>query len=102
MANGSNGGDNVYSRRSRCHQAIQSVAGWQAKPDCEIHILDNGAEAQAGERGEIVIAGPNVSAGYIHRPDLTERAFYRINTCAPIAPAIWAIIRMDICFLMDD
>ena len=49
------------------------------KPDCEIHILDNGAEAQAGERGEIVIAGPNVSAGYIHRPDLTERAFYRIN-----------------------
>jgi len=49
------------------------------KPDCEIHILDNGVEAQVGERGEIVIAGPNVSAGYIHRPDLTERAFYQIN-----------------------
>ncbi len=51
------------------------------KPDCEIHILDSGAEAEApaGERGEIVIAGPNVSAGYIHRPDLTERAFYQIN-----------------------
>jgi D-alanine--poly(phosphoribitol) ligase subunit 1 len=49
------------------------------KPDCEIHILDNGVEVPAGERGEIVIAGPNVSAGYIHRPDLTSRAFYQIN-----------------------
>ncbi len=49
------------------------------KPDCEIHILDNGAEAHVGERGEIVIAGPNVSAGYIHRPDLTARAFYQLN-----------------------
>ena len=49
------------------------------KPDSEIHILDNGVEAQTGERGEIVIAGPNVSVGYIHRPDLTERAFYQLN-----------------------
>jgi D-alanine--poly(phosphoribitol) ligase subunit 1 len=49
------------------------------KPDCEIHILENGADVKTGERGEIVIAGPNVSAGYIHRPDLTERAFYQIN-----------------------
>jgi D-alanine--poly(phosphoribitol) ligase subunit 1 len=49
------------------------------KPDCEIHILENEAEVKSGGRGEIVIAGPNVSAGYIHRPDLTERAFYQIN-----------------------
>ena len=49
------------------------------KPDCEIHILENGADVKTGERGEIVIAGPNVSTGYIHRPDLTERAFYQIN-----------------------
>jgi D-alanine--poly(phosphoribitol) ligase subunit 1 len=49
------------------------------KPDSEIHILNDGVEAQAGERGEIVIAGPNVSAGYIHRPDLTARAFYQIK-----------------------
>jgi len=56
----------------RCRLAGPSPIG-------EIHILDNGAEAQAGDEGEIVIAGPNVSAGYIHRPDLTERAFYRIK-----------------------
>jgi D-alanine--poly(phosphoribitol) ligase subunit 1 len=28
-----------------------------------------------GEQGEIVIAGPNVSPGYLGRPDLTARAF---------------------------
>ncbi|HEY9153374.1 MAG TPA: D-alanine--poly(phosphoribitol) ligase subunit DltA [Anaerolineales bacterium] len=50
------------------------------KPDSEIHIFNDGVEAPVGERGEIVIAGPNVSAGYIHRPDLTERAFYQINS----------------------
>jgi D-alanine--poly(phosphoribitol) ligase subunit 1 len=49
------------------------------KPDSEIHVLNDGVEASVGERGEIVIAGPNVSAGYIHRPDLTSRAFYQIN-----------------------
>jgi len=49
------------------------------KPDGEIHILNDGDEAQRGERGEIVIAGPNVSVGYIHRPDLTSRAFYQLN-----------------------
>ena len=49
------------------------------KPDSKIHILNNGVDAGDGERGEIVIAGPNVSAGYIHRPDLTERAFYQID-----------------------
>jgi D-alanine--poly(phosphoribitol) ligase subunit 1 len=36
---------------------------------------ENGAPVPPGERGEIVIAGPNVSPGYLHRPDLTEKAF---------------------------
>lgn len=30
-----------------------------------------------GETGEIVIAGPNVSIGYLNRPALTQRAFFR-------------------------
>lgn len=29
----------------------------------------------AGQRGEILIVGPNVSPGYLHRPDLTVRSF---------------------------
>lgn len=36
---------------------------------------ENGAPVSPGERGEIVIVGPNVSPGYLHRPDLTEKAF---------------------------
>jgi D-alanine--poly(phosphoribitol) ligase subunit 1 len=36
-------------------------------------------EAPLGERGEIVIAGPNVSPGYLNRPDLSETAFFRLN-----------------------
>ncbi len=43
----------------------------------EVFILDDkGQELPADERGEIVIAGPNVSPGYIGRPDLTARTFF--------------------------
>jgi len=45
-------------------------------PDTKIFIVDeNGSELSANERGEIVIAGPNVSPGYLGQPDLTARAF---------------------------
>ena len=33
----------------------------------------------AGKRGEIVIIGPNVSVGYLNRPDLSERAFFECD-----------------------
>ena len=36
---------------------------------------ENGQSVPEGERGEIVIAGPNVSPGYLNRPDLTQKAF---------------------------
>jgi D-alanine--poly(phosphoribitol) ligase subunit 1 len=45
-------------------------------------ILIRGEDGRAmpeGERGEIVIAGPNVSPGYLGRPDLTERAFFELE-----------------------
>ena len=46
-------------------------------PDTQIFIVDeNGIELSANERGEIIIAGPNVSPGYVARPDLTARAFF--------------------------
>ncbi len=50
------------------------------KPGTRILIVDpDGREVAPGERGEIVIAGPNVSAGYLGRPDLTERVFFRLD-----------------------
>jgi D-alanine--poly(phosphoribitol) ligase subunit 1 len=36
-------------------------------------------ELPSGERGEIVIAGPNVSPGYLNRPDLNETAFFHLD-----------------------
>lgn len=43
----------------------------------QIFVLDEkGQELPANERGEIVIAGPNVSPGYIRRSDLTARVFF--------------------------
>jgi D-alanine--poly(phosphoribitol) ligase subunit 1 len=46
-------------------------------PGTKIFIVDeNGVERSGNGRGEIIIAGPNVSPGYIGRPDLTARAFF--------------------------
>ena len=46
-------------------------------PGTRIFIVDeNSGEVSANERGEIIIAGPNVSPGYAGRPDLTSRAFF--------------------------
>jgi D-alanine--poly(phosphoribitol) ligase subunit 1 len=43
----------------------------------QIFVLDhNGRELPANERGEIIIAGPNVSPGYVGRRDLTAHAFF--------------------------
>ena len=42
-----------------------------------MYLLDeSGAVPPEGERGEMIIAGPNVSPGYLGRPDLTARAFF--------------------------
>ena len=38
-----------------------------------------GQPAAPDQQGEIVIAGPTVSAGYIGRPDLTDRAFFSLD-----------------------
>src|SRR4030095_14134152 len=49
-----------------------------AMPEAHIFVVaDNGQELPANERGEIVVAGPNVSPGYVGRPDLTARAFFQ-------------------------
>jgi D-alanine--poly(phosphoribitol) ligase subunit 1 len=50
------------------------------KPDSPIYILGpDGSRSGEGERGEIVISGPNVSPGYINRPELTRRAFFEMD-----------------------
>lgn len=65
----------------------------QNSTDCQIFICDPDAldevnsnvnlkeqflkSLQPGESGEIVISGPNVSIGYLNRPELTKSAFFK-------------------------
>jgi D-alanine--poly(phosphoribitol) ligase subunit 1 len=49
-------------------------------PGANIFIADVNAEpVNAGERGEIIIAGANVSPGYLGQPGLTEASFFRLS-----------------------
>ncbi|MBY8911864.1 D-alanine--poly(phosphoribitol) ligase subunit DltA [Bacillus sp. YC2] len=51
-----------------------------AKPDMNICIMDeNGNKLPDGEKGEIIIAGPSVSKGYLGEPSLTEKAFFSFD-----------------------
>ena len=48
-----------------------------AMPGTDIFVVNGTGEIlPANERGEIVIAGPNVSPGYLGRPDLTATVFF--------------------------
>jgi D-alanine--poly(phosphoribitol) ligase subunit 1 len=50
------------------------------RPGTEVNIRrDDGSKAEDGERGQIIIRGPNVSPGYLARPDLTSAAFFQEN-----------------------
>jgi D-alanine--poly(phosphoribitol) ligase subunit 1 len=49
----------------------------RAMPETDVFVVDGaGKTLPANERGEIVIAGSNVSPGYLGRPDLTAAAFF--------------------------
>ncbi len=50
------------------------------KPDSRVLVQTaDGHPAAEGERGEVIIAGPNVSPGYLARPDLTAQSFFHLD-----------------------
>jgi D-alanine--poly(phosphoribitol) ligase subunit 1 len=50
----------------------------RAMPGTDVFIIDESRRPlQPNESGEIVIAGPNVSPGYLGRPDLTAEVFFQ-------------------------
>src|SRR6266702_7296815 len=58
-------------------QKYSALPVGRAMPGTQILVVDqNCRELPANERGGIIIAGPNVSPGYVGRPDLTARAFF--------------------------
>ncbi|HJT75805.1 MAG TPA: D-alanine--poly(phosphoribitol) ligase subunit DltA [Gemmataceae bacterium] len=51
-----------------------------------------------GKRGQIVIAGPSVSPGYLGRPDLTERGFFRLGGLRAYRTGDWGRYRDGLLF----
>ena len=51
-----------------------------------------------GERGQIIIAGPHVSPGYLGRPDLTEKAFFTLDGLRAYRTGDWGRYRDGMLF----
>ena len=69
------------------------------KPDARLMIVDeDGCGLPSGERGEIVIVGPNVSPGYLNRPDLTAKAFFNLNDQRAYRTGDWGLHRDGLLF----
>ena len=61
-----------------------------AMPGTRVVILgENGGRVPDGERGQIVIAGPNVSPGYLGRDDLTAKAFFNYDGAPAYRTGDW-------------
>jgi D-alanine--poly(phosphoribitol) ligase subunit 1 len=63
-----------------------------------VALAENGQPAPEGERGEIVIAGSNVSPGYIGRPDLTAHAFFEYEGLHAYRTGDWGRFRDGLLF----
>lgn len=70
-----------------------------AMPGTRVMVLDeNRQPVPGGERGEIIIAGPNVSPGYLGREDLTGRAFYQCEQTRAYKTGDWGREREGLIF----
>jgi D-alanine--poly(phosphoribitol) ligase subunit 1 len=68
-------------------------------PGTHVVVLDeNGAQVPENQRGEIVIAGPNVSPGYLGRPDLTAKAFFSFEGTPAYRTGDWGREREGLIF----
>ena len=68
-------------------------------PGTKVFVADANAEPVAGgDRGEIIIAGTNVSAGYLGRPELTNSSFFRLGGQRAYHTGDWGRIKDDLLF----
>jgi D-alanine--poly(phosphoribitol) ligase subunit 1 len=71
----------------------------RAMPGVRIAVLDETrAPVADGEQGEITIAGPNVSAGYLGRPDLDASAFVQLDGVRAYCTGDLGRVRGDLLF----
>jgi len=52
----------------------------------------------AGQRGEIIIAGTNVSPGYLGQPDLTDAAFFHVGNLRAYRTGDWGMMKNGLLF----
>jgi D-alanine--poly(phosphoribitol) ligase subunit 1 len=68
-------------------------------PGSRIVVVDEAGRPVAdGERGQIIIAGPSVSPGYLGRRDLTERAFFSLDGVRAYRTGDWGRYRDGLLF----
>ncbi len=71
----------------------------RAKPGTQVVVHDKaGQPVTGGERGEIVIAGPNVSVGYINQAALNSNAFFELNGQRAYHTGDWGHTRDELIF----
>lgn len=80
----------------------ETLARWSAlpvgfpMPGVRVEIIDESGHPQPpGKSGEIVIHGDNVSAGYLGRPDLSEKAFGDRNGVRFYKTGDWGCLDSD-------
>ena len=68
-------------------------------PGAKIFVADGNSDpVTAGQRGEIIIAGNNVSPGYLGRPDLTGASFFRLDNLRAYRTGDWGRIQDELLF----
>ncbi len=80
-------------------EKYSSLPVGKSMPGTRVFLMDeNGQPPPMGERGEIVITGPNVSPGYFGRPDLTTGAFFDHRGERAYRTGDWGRWRDDLLF----
>ena len=68
-------------------------------PGTDVFVADEQGQAlPPGTSGQIIIAGPNVSPGYINAPGLTNRSFYRRGVHRAYRTGDWGCCSNDMLF----
>jgi D-alanine--poly(phosphoribitol) ligase subunit 1 len=72
--------------------------GYQMTGTHVVVVDENNAAVAEGERGEILIAGPNVSPGYLNRPDLNAKVFTQYEELPAYRTGDWGRVKEGLVF----